>query len=89
MWVSTAEDFIYWGIDEANEVWWHKLGKLTTRDSTDTAWDPVTPKPAGDVKIIQLDVGKDGGVFATDGNHMYKRMGIKAGDKDLKRGTSW
>jgi hypothetical protein len=89
MWSSVAETSDYWGVDEAYDVWWHQDGVVRT-DPTEDEWDKVdmpteeVPIPGSDsdrLQFIQLDVGRDGRVWATDGEQLYWRGGIVGGQE--------
>jgi len=77
MWASVAELSDYWGVDEAYDVWWHQDGRIRT-DPTEDEWDR-TDDP-NQYQMIQLDVGRDGRVWGTDGQSLYWRAGIVAQD---------
>jgi hypothetical protein len=83
MWVSVNELSDYWGVDEAYDVWWHQDGQVST-DPTEDDWDRTDDPNA--YQMIQLDVGRDGKVWGTDGNQLYWRAGIS---ETTIKGTHW
>jgi hypothetical protein len=83
MWVSVNELSDYWGVDEAYDVWWHQDGAVST-DPTEDDWERVDD--VNQYQMIQLDVGRDGKVWATDGNQLYWRKEITEANI---RGSGW
>jgi len=83
MWASVAETNDYWGVDEAYDVWWHQDGQVSEHPNVQI-WDLVGPKNV--YQMVQLDVGRDGKVWGTDGNQLFWRAGIT---KTEIAGTSW
>jgi hypothetical protein len=97
-WEQLGGKFIYlsvgfgpvvWVIDEYDRVYFKQWGAVDSDDDHPSdRWDPVH-----DMRMIQLDVGRDGHVWgvATDGL-VYRRMGIEAATDDTEqvhKGTHW
>jgi len=80
---------VVWVIDEQDKVWFKQWGEVDSdADYPSDLWEEVD-----DMKMIQLDVGRDGNVWGvnTDGL-VYRRMGIEPETEDqdqVHKGTHW
>lgn len=83
MWISVGHGPVLWGVDYGHDVWYKLLGQ-PEHDSTKHLefWREILP-----TKMMQLDVGRDGHVWAVDRqNQVYWRADVTETNKD---GVAW
>jgi hypothetical protein len=86
MHISVGYGPMLWGVDQGNDVWYKMLGTPRWEDThTRTKFDEIaTPN---DVKMVYLDVGTNGHVWALDDSYnLYWREGIT---EELIQGTEF
>jgi hypothetical protein len=85
MWISVGHGPVLWCVDYGHDVWFKQLGAPEfIHIQTEQFWREILPH---DQNMFQLDVGRDGHVWAVDrNNQVYWRAGVEATNKD---GTSW
>jgi len=68
---SVGQHSIVWGVDESHDLWWRDGGAYT---HTDEACMQTWTEVAAPAKMVQLDVGMNGGVYAvTNDNKLFVR----------------
>lgn len=82
--VSVGYGPVLWGVDYGHNVWFKQIGAIKQQSQDD--WHEVA-RPNGVSKMINVDVGRDGRVWALDdANKVYYRKGITA---TVIKGTEW
>jgi hypothetical protein len=84
MWISVGHGPVLWGVDYGNDVWFKMLGTPAPFEYSKcrTWWEEVP-----EMKMTQLDVGKNGHVWALDAsNQIYWREGVT---ETNKKGSNW
>jgi hypothetical protein len=84
--IAVGEGPVLWGVDYAHQVWFKSIGEARkdVDEDKDQFWEQAQPT---DRNMVQLDVGRDGHVWAvgSDGTVFY-REGITM---DNRYGTVW
>lgn len=84
--IAVGEGPVLWGVDYAHQVWFKSVGesRKDVDEDKEANWDAVLPL---DKNMVQLDVGRDGMVWAvgSDGT-VFFRLGI---EETKREGTSW